>query len=284
MAADNLVISLLARRQFDVPRVVARVNHTENEWLFTDRWGVDVAISAATSLMSQIEEATAGADTVGLLQLASAGVRVIETLITDRSRAAGLTLAEVSLPTGTMVATVVRSGEPKVPNGSFRLEVGDEVLVVSESSTVPPSSTDRAGVSSSKSLCRVFSCRSILASTPIERCLWRSRWRGARRATRCRERDLACDRPGVRHGKGPGSCPPDGRRRRDHRAGEPARRARGAWPHRGRAPAARSGQPRRGPELTSSGAGHAGARCPLTTTAASHQAGHRPDQARRGFR
>lgn len=135
MAADNLVISLLARRQFDVPRVVARVNHTENEWLFTDRWGVDVAISAATSLMSQIEEATAGADTVGLLQLASAGVRVIETLITDRSRAAGLTLAEVSLPTGTMVATVVRSGEPKVPNGSFRLEVGDEVLVVSESST-----------------------------------------------------------------------------------------------------------------------------------------------------
>jgi hypothetical protein len=126
---------------------------------------------------------------------------------------------------------------------------------------------------------RVSSCRSISASTPIERCPWRSRSRGARRATRCRERDLAWDRPGVRHGKGPGSCPPDGRRRRDHRAGEPAPRARGAWPHRGRAPGARSGQPRRGPELTSSGAGRAGARCPLTTTAASHQAGHRSDQA-----
>jgi trk system potassium uptake protein TrkA len=132
---DNLVVALLARRQFDVPRVVARVNHAENEWLFTDRWGVDVAVSAATSLMSQIEEATASADTVELLELASAGVRVIETLITDRSRAAGLTLAEIPLPTGTIVATVVRGGEPKVPNGSFRLEAGDEVLVVSESST-----------------------------------------------------------------------------------------------------------------------------------------------------
>jgi trk system potassium uptake protein TrkA len=132
---DNLVISLLASRQFDVPRVVARVNYSENGWLFTERWGVDVAISAATSLMSQIEEATASADTVGLLELASAGVRVIETLITDRSRAAGMTLAEVSLPPGTMVATVVRGGEPKVPNGAFRLEAGDEVLVVSDSST-----------------------------------------------------------------------------------------------------------------------------------------------------
>jgi trk system potassium uptake protein TrkA len=130
---DNLVIALLAKRQFEVPRVVARINHPENEWLFTDRWGVDVAVSAATSLMSQIEEATATADTVGLLELASAGVSVIETLITDRSIAAGRTLAEIKLPTATIVATVVRGGEPRVPSGSFRLEVGDEVLVVTES-------------------------------------------------------------------------------------------------------------------------------------------------------
>jgi trk system potassium uptake protein TrkA len=132
---DNLVIALLSKRQFDVPRVVARINHPENEWLFTDRWGVDVAVSAATSLMSQIEEATATADTVGLLELASAGVSVIETLITDRSLAAGRTLAEIRLPTATIVATVVRGGEPRVPNGSFRLDVGDEVLVVTESAT-----------------------------------------------------------------------------------------------------------------------------------------------------
>jgi trk system potassium uptake protein len=132
---DNLVIALLGKRQFDVPRVVSRINHPENDWLFTDRWGVDVAVSAATSLMSQIEEATATADTGGLVELASAGVSVIETLITDRSLAAGRALAEIKLPTATIVATVVRGGEPRVPNGSFRLEVGDEVLVVTESAT-----------------------------------------------------------------------------------------------------------------------------------------------------
>jgi trk system potassium uptake protein TrkA len=132
---DNLVVSLLARRQFDVPRVVARVNDSENRWLFTERWGVDAAVSAAGSLMSQIEEATASADTVGLLDLASAGVRLIETLITDRSRSAGLALADITLPAGTIVAAVVRGGRPNVPDGSFRLAPGDEVLVVSESAT-----------------------------------------------------------------------------------------------------------------------------------------------------
>jgi trk system potassium uptake protein TrkA len=132
---DNLVVSLLARRQFAVRRVVARVNDSENAWLFTDRWGVDAAVSAATSLMSQIEEATASADTVALLDLASAGVRVIETLVTDRSRSAGLALADIALPAGTIVAAVVRGGRPNVPGGSFRLRAGDEVLVVTESGT-----------------------------------------------------------------------------------------------------------------------------------------------------
>ena len=132
---DNLVVTLLAKRQFDVPRTVARVNQVENEWLFTERWGVDVAVSASSSLLSQIEEATGTADTVGLLELASAGVRVIETLIAGSSRAAGRTLAEIRLPAGTIVATVVRRSEPRVPDGSFRLEAGDEVIVVTESAT-----------------------------------------------------------------------------------------------------------------------------------------------------
>ncbi|MGZ8754952.1 MAG: potassium channel family protein, partial [Acidimicrobiia bacterium] len=42
---DNLVISLLAKQEFGVPRVLARVNHPANEWLFGDQWGVDQAVS-----------------------------------------------------------------------------------------------------------------------------------------------------------------------------------------------------------------------------------------------
>src|SRR6476620_8700987 len=37
----NLVTSLLAKTEFGVPRPVGRVNHPNNEWLFTEAWGVD---------------------------------------------------------------------------------------------------------------------------------------------------------------------------------------------------------------------------------------------------
>ncbi|MFD5256359.1 potassium channel family protein [Streptomyces bobili] len=132
---DNLVISLLAKRQFSVPRVAARVNDADNAWLFDGRWGVDVAVPAATPLISLIEEATGATDTVALLRLSKAGVDVIETAITPQSRAAGRALGDVRLPEGTVVATIVRDGQPTVPDPAIRLRAGDELLLVSHTAT-----------------------------------------------------------------------------------------------------------------------------------------------------
>ncbi|WRZ88891.1 TrkA family potassium uptake protein [Streptomyces sp. NBC_01007] len=128
----NLVISLFAKRRFEVGRVAARVNDAENAWLFDQQWGVDVAVPAATPLISLIEEAT---DTVALLRLSKAGVEVIETAITERSRAVGHALSEIPLPSGTIVATVVRDGRPTVPGPGVRLQQGDELLLVSHEAT-----------------------------------------------------------------------------------------------------------------------------------------------------
>lgn len=132
---NNLVISLLAKRQFAVPRVAARVNDAENAWLFDLRWGVDAAVPAATPLISLIEEATGATDTVALLRLSKAGVDVIETAITSRSRALGRALSDIPLPEGAVIATVVRGGQPTVPTPGLRLQAGDELLVVSHAAT-----------------------------------------------------------------------------------------------------------------------------------------------------
>ena len=132
---NNLVISLLAKRRFAVPRVMARVNDAENTWLFDRAWGVDTPVPVATPLVSLIEEATGATDTVALLRLSKAGVDVIETAITPQSRAAGRTLAEIALPAGTVVATVVREGRPTIPAPDMRLRPGDEVLIVSHAAT-----------------------------------------------------------------------------------------------------------------------------------------------------
>ena len=132
---DNLVISLLAKRQFGVRRVVARINDEEDAWLFDERWGVDVAVPATAPLISLIEEATGAADTVALLRLGRAGVNVIETVIDEHSAAAGHRLGDVPLPAGCVVAAVVRDGQPTVPGADFVLRPGDELLVVAHSTT-----------------------------------------------------------------------------------------------------------------------------------------------------
>ncbi|NEE05442.1 TrkA family potassium uptake protein [Streptomyces sp. SID7499] len=130
---DNLVVSLLAKRRFAVARVVARVNDDENSWLFDPRWGVDSAVPAAAPIVSLIEEATGAADTVALLRLSSAGVGIIATAITAGSKAAGRPLGDVELPEGTLVATIVRNGDPTVPTPETVLRHGDELLLVSHS-------------------------------------------------------------------------------------------------------------------------------------------------------
>ncbi|WP_424887058.1 potassium channel family protein [Streptomyces sp. XH2] len=127
----NLVIALLAKRHFSVPRVAARINDDENAWLFDRHWGVDIALPVASPLVSLIEEATAATDTVALLRLSKAGVDVIETAITEQSRASGRALDDVPLPAGTVVATVIRDGQPTAPAPGLLLRPGDEVLLVS---------------------------------------------------------------------------------------------------------------------------------------------------------
>ncbi len=132
---DNLVICLLAKRQFAVRRTLARVNDPDNTWLFGTRWGVDVALSTSAPLVSLIEEAAGVTDTVGLVRLAAAGVELIETRIGDASAASGRTLSELPIPAGTVVATVVHNGQPSVPSGDYRFHPGDTVLVVTSTAT-----------------------------------------------------------------------------------------------------------------------------------------------------
>ncbi len=132
---DNLVASLLSKRQFDVPRVVARVNYPKNEWLFTDKWGVDVAVSASATLMSLIQEATQSSDTIGLARLRGGAVGLIETTLAATSSAVGKHVNAIALPEGSIVAAVIRGGVPLSPGAELELATGDEILVLSGSAT-----------------------------------------------------------------------------------------------------------------------------------------------------
>ena len=88
----NLVVSLLAKTEYGVPRVVARVNHPKNEWLFNEAWGVDVAVSTPRLLSALVEEAVTVGDLVRLLSFRHGEANLVEVTLPGRHaarRAAG---------------------------------------------------------------------------------------------------------------------------------------------------------------------------------------------------
>lgn len=127
---DNLVISLLAKQEFAVPRVIARVNHPDNAWLFTETWGVDVSVSTPHLLTSLVEEAVTVGDLVRLLQLEQGKVALLEVTLDEGSPADGRTLRELELPPDCSIVAIVRDGHVIAPRGETPLSAGDEVLAL----------------------------------------------------------------------------------------------------------------------------------------------------------
>jgi trk system potassium uptake protein TrkA len=127
---DNLVISLLAKQEFGVPRVVARVNNPANEWLFNETWGTDVSVSTPHLLTALVEEALSVGSLVRLLAFEGGRVRLSEVTLADGSPAEGKEVQELGLPRDSTVVAILRQDRVVVPRGDTVLFSGDEVLVL----------------------------------------------------------------------------------------------------------------------------------------------------------
>jgi trk system potassium uptake protein TrkA len=130
---DNLVIALLAKQEFAVPRVVARVNHPKNRWLFNESWGVDVSVSTPHLLTALVEEAVSVGSLVRLLQLEGGkggGARLVEVTLADDSPVDGRSIADLDVPRDASIVAVVRDSHVIVPRGDTVLDAGDEVLAL----------------------------------------------------------------------------------------------------------------------------------------------------------
>jgi trk system potassium uptake protein len=127
---DNLVISLLAKQEFAVPRVVARVNNAKNQWLFNQSWGVDVSVSTPQLLTALVEEAVSVGSLVRLLQFQGGSAHLVEVTLAENSPAADRAIAELGIPHDATVVAIVRDDRLVVPRGDTVLQSGDEVLVL----------------------------------------------------------------------------------------------------------------------------------------------------------
>jgi trk system potassium uptake protein TrkA len=127
---DNLVVATMARSEFAVPRVIARVNNPRNAWLFTPAMGVDVALDQADMMAKLIAEEMSLGDMTILVKLRRGEVSLAEERIEAGAPAAGKAVRDLAIPAGCTLAAVVRGKEVLSPRGDTVLLPGDEVIAV----------------------------------------------------------------------------------------------------------------------------------------------------------
>ncbi|WP_433130828.1 potassium channel family protein [Micromonospora sp. CA-240977] len=126
----NLVLSLLAKTEFAVPRVVARVNRAENEWLFTEQWGVDVAVSKPRVMAALVEEAVTVGDLVRLMTFRQGEANLVEITLPPTAPYVGQPIHAVPLPRDSALVAILRGKRVLVPSPDDPIEVGDELVFV----------------------------------------------------------------------------------------------------------------------------------------------------------
>ena len=134
---DNLVVSLLAKQEFAVPRVIARVNHPKNQWMFNESWGVDVAVSTPHLITSLVDEAVSVGRLVRLFQLEGGKVGLVEVTLAPDAEVVGKEIKDIAIPRNATFVAIVRRDNVVMPRGDTALQAGDEVLAI-----VTPESED----------------------------------------------------------------------------------------------------------------------------------------------
>ncbi|HST80350.1 MAG TPA: TrkA family potassium uptake protein [Kineosporiaceae bacterium] len=131
----NLVVSLLAKTEYGVPRTVARVNTPANEWMFDEAWGVDVAVSTPRLMTALVEEAVSIGELVRIFTFQQGQTGLVELTLPGDSPLAGTMVGDIEWPSDTVLVGIIRGGRPIAPTRDDALEAHDELMFI----TVPES-------------------------------------------------------------------------------------------------------------------------------------------------
>jgi trk system potassium uptake protein len=126
----NLVVTSLARFEFNVPRVIARLNNPKNVWLFTPEMGVDVALNQADILARLVAEEMSLGDMMTLLKLRKGEYSLIEEKVHPLSIAVNKNLRDLKIPEECVLVAIIRKSKLFIPHGDTVLQPADEVLAL----------------------------------------------------------------------------------------------------------------------------------------------------------
>jgi trk system potassium uptake protein TrkA len=133
----NLIFAFLAKTEFGVSRVMARVNDSDNQWLFNEMWGVDVAVSTPTSLANAVRADVTVGEMVRLMVLQQGHGDIVAITLPEGAALVGIPIDAVPLPTGAALLTVVRGGGVLPRGHGTQLQAADELLLAASPDVTP---------------------------------------------------------------------------------------------------------------------------------------------------
>jgi K+ transport systems, NAD-binding component len=133
----NLVASTIAKFEFGVPRVIARVNNPKNAWMFNASLGVDNAINQADLMAHLILEGIDMKNMMTLLRINRGGASIVQVSVAPGAKAVGKPIRDLGIPEKAVIITVFRGKESIIPRGDTMIQEGDDVLALADEKTQP---------------------------------------------------------------------------------------------------------------------------------------------------
>ena len=126
---DNLVICQMAKKNFQAPRTVARVNDPANMVLF-DKLGIDTTVSSTQIIFNLLEQQIEPGEIIPLGALKNGNIEVVAINVSERSPVLGQTIQDLRLPGNALIISVVRDNNAMIPQKDTRFENGDSVIAM----------------------------------------------------------------------------------------------------------------------------------------------------------
>ena len=126
----NLVVSTLAKMEFGVPRVVARVNNPKNAWLYNREMGVDIGINQADLMAHFVVEEMDLKDMFTILKLNRGNFSIVQIKVQPNAKAANQLLKDLSIPQDTILIAITRDESLLIPKGDTQILVDDDILAL----------------------------------------------------------------------------------------------------------------------------------------------------------
>ena len=129
---DNLVACQLVKTKFMVDKVIARANNPRNLEALR-QLGVDNAVSSTEIITRMIEQEINSNDINLLASLNKGKATIFAITIPLSAKVEGIAVKDISLPTSSLIVSILRDEKLIIPQGDTVLCSGDEIVAVCES-------------------------------------------------------------------------------------------------------------------------------------------------------